>query len=527
MSALQDATVDAAVWRFGEGLIRWIERDNFRYIVSIRRELHENPELAFKEFKTSQRIREELGKIEGIRILESPAGGTGVIAVVDGAGVGKTILFRADMDALPIQEIDWSSDDAVNTRALKRRKLVTGYSCCAICGRSPDAAQRQPQEQVPSLHARSWRKTCVSKVDGVSHACGHDGHVAMLLGAARALATRRHELRGRVVLLFQPAEERHPITNPMGGAIRMIRDLAAGEELCLALGAAAAVEQPPARPESERHFTDGQDTSMDGRLLECVDEVYGAHLWNHSSAGYIGCAPGSVSANSDSLELVVEGKGGHGSAPQGTVDAVVVAAQLVTALQGIVSRNVSPTESAIITLGKIEGGFAPNAIAESVRILGTVRTYTSAVKRLMRRRINEVARGIAASHGTACNIVVKYNDGYPACMNDATCAAGVIAAASDVMGDKLSARLVGSPTPNMVGEDFAFFLDRKPGAFFFVGSNPDAIFGMDPALPPEPEEEEHGAKKFIMHHTPEFDVHEGALWCGAAMWVALATHQLR
>lgn len=306
----------------------------------------------------------------------------------------------------------------------------------------------------------------------------------------------------------------------------MIRDLTAGEQLSLALGAAAADVPRQEQPENKRYFTDGHDTSMDGRLLECIDEVYGSHLWNYSNAGTLGCAPGSVTANSDSLELLIQGKGGHASSPQGTVDAVVVASQLVTALQGIVSRNVSPTESAVITLGKIEGGFAPNVIAESVRILGTVRTYTTPVKRLVRRRIHEIAQGVASSHGSTCNIEVRFLDGYPACVNDEACAASVIHAGKSLLGDKLSGRLLGPPTPNMAGEDFSFFLSRRPGAFFFVGSNPDGAYALDPDLPPEPEEEEHGTKKVIAHHTPQFDVHEGALWVGSAMWVALALTRL-
>eukprot|EP00747_Dinoflagellata_sp_TGD_P223723 gnl/TRDRNA2_/TRDRNA2_95433_c1_seq1.p1 gnl/TRDRNA2_/TRDRNA2_95433_c1~~gnl/TRDRNA2_/TRDRNA2_95433_c1_seq1.p1 ORF type:complete len:329 (+),score=43.47 gnl/TRDRNA2_/TRDRNA2_95433_c1_seq1:24-989(+) len=312
----------------------------------------------------------------------------------------------------------------------------------------------------------------------------------------------------------------------MGGAIRMIRDVKGGEELCLALGITPTTVPRQERTESERNFTDGYDTSMDGPLLDFVDEVYGAHLWNYSIAGTIGCAGGSVTANSDSLELLVQGKGGHASSPQGTVDAVVVAAQLVTALQGIVSRNVSPTESAVITLGQIQGGVAPNVIAESARIMGTVRTYTRPVKQLLRRRIHEVATGIASSHGPACTIQVKFMDGYPACVNNETCAAAVLTAGREMLGEQLGTRLVGPPTPNMAGEDFSFFLARKPGAFFFVGSNPDAAFGLDPALPPEPTDQEHGAKRVIFHHTPEFDIHEGALWCGAAMWVSLAMERL-
>lgn len=522
-ATVEEASIDAAVWTHSGALEPLISRELFKYIVALRRELHEYPELAFEEVKTSARIREELGKIEGVRVLDSAAGGTGVLALISGGSPGKTVLFRADMDALPIQEVDPGSAEGCAPPE-KRKKLVLGFGGCASCGHPGCDRPGDPEQRaaLPSRPAR--RKNCISAVRGVSHACGHDGHCAMLVGAARQLAAVRHQLCGAVVLLFQPAEERHPKSNPNGGALRVIRDIGAGEELHRLLrGVNGGVRDAPAlRPENERFFTDGQDQSMDGKLMDCVDEVYGAHLWNYSRAGTLGCAPGSITANSDSLQLLVHGKGGHASSPQGTVDAVLVAAQLVTSLQAVVSRNISPTESAVISLGRIEGGCAPNVIAESVEILGTVRTYTAAVKRTVRRRIEEVARGVAASHGPDCSIEVKYSDGYPACVNDAACADAVLAA-----GRKLVGQLVGPSTPNMVGEDFAFLLSRKPGAFFFVGSNPDAPFQMDPGLEPEPEEVEHGTRQVRMHHTPEFDVHEGALWCGAAMWVSLALQRLQ
>ena len=376
----------------------------FSSMVALRRRLHRQPELAFGEHRTALCVRKELISIDGVRVLETSAGGTDVLALIEGGLPGKTILFRADMDALPIAEAGTaaSAQQSGATEAALSR-------CCVLCRAPWDPVSAPDDDDEPAGAgnlARNVPKAVVSEVAGASHACGHDGHMAMLLGAARLLAPRRATLRGWLVLLFQPAEERHPLNNPMGGAIRMIRDLEAGEALCEALGVesdgngAAAVtatdgggaragvkrdvrgaEAPKsgsggadgARPpptEKERNETDGHDTSMDGRLLAAVDEVYGAHLWNYASAGTVGCAGGSVTANSDSLTIVVRGTGGHASAPQGTVDAVVVASQLVVALQTIVSRNVSPTESAVITLGKLEGGFAPNVIATSVRILG-------------------------------------------------------------------------------------------------------------------------------------------------------------
>lgn len=521
---MKDTSVDDAVWKFGaEHLSSRVSPDVFREMVVLRRRFHEFPELAHQELQTAALVRKELHAIDGVLVLDMGVGGTGVVGVIRGeAGPGKTIMFRADMDALPIQETPGCN--GVEPSA-KRRKVafVRTDGCCGLCGSAPPQLLHTETNGTAKSNERSWKKHTMSTVPGVSHACGHDGHMAMLIGAAKVLSSRRKELKGQIVLLFQPAEERHPINNPKGGAIRMIRDAKAGDELSHVLGAGPSVEQSKNHWTAEElHFTDPDDTSMDGRLLECIDEVYGLHLWNYANAGTIGCAPGSVTANSDTFEVVVSGTGGHGSSPHGTVDPVVVAAQLVQALQGIVSRNTSPTESCVVTIGKIEGGVAPNVIATSVKLLGTVRTYTMPVKRMVQRRLQEIAAGVAISHGPKCAIEVKFADGYPACVNDPTCAGVVLDAARELLGE----RLVSRPTPNMAGEDFAFFLNRKPGAFFFVGSNPNSKFALDPSVATENEEIEHGTSNVIFHHTPEFDIHEGALWVGAAMIVSLVQKAL-
>eukprot|EP00928_Gymnodinium_smaydae_P027929 TRINITY_DN21440_c0_g1_i1.p1 TRINITY_DN21440_c0_g1~~TRINITY_DN21440_c0_g1_i1.p1 ORF type:complete len:566 (+),score=70.16 TRINITY_DN21440_c0_g1_i1:100-1698(+) len=519
-----DSSVDQEVWEHGTKMLAdTVSVDDFREMVALRRQLHEIPELAFNEVKTAAVVREELKKIAGITVIEDSVGGTGVVALLRGTAAegGKTVLFRADMDALPIQEVPSGSSEM---QRVKRLKLSNG-SCCGLCGSKVSQESLSPQSSPKNaLLSRSWTKLTVSKIDGASHACGHDGHVAMLVAAAKVLATRRQKLRGCIVFLFQPAEERHPVGNPMGGAIRMIRDANAGEQLARVLGL-------PAKPaldrsswtEEQLHHKDGFDKAMDGRLLDGVDEVYGAHLWNYGCAGTIGCGGGSVTANSDSLVISITGTGGHASAPQGTVDPVVVAAQFIMAAQGIVSRNTSPTESCVVTFGKIDGGVAPNVIAKSVKLMGTVRTYTQSVKRMVRRRLDEIAFGIAASHGPMCSINVSFLDGYPACINDSTCADAVLTAGKQLLGE----RLVGPVVPNMAGEDFSFILDRKPGAFFFVGSNPNTRFVLNPSLPVDEEDYEHGSRQTLAHHTPEFDIHEGALWCGAAVWVQLGLHCLR
>ena len=435
----------------------------YHRVVEWRRVLHRQPELAFKELQTAAFIRKELTKMEGVDVLDDEAGGTGVVAIITGIERkgSRTVLFRADMDALPVQEAPLSS-------GVDR---PDGAGCCAACGSWPplphsagvtqpvaalEAQEKDPPARVQQFSAppvAAREKPATSEVEGVSHACGHDGHCAMLLGAAQLLAKRRSELIGRVVLIFQPAEERHPLHNPMGGAIRMIRDRAAGRALAARLGVtkfATRMERCEVADLSdrERNETDGFDTSMDGMFLEGIDEVYGAHLWNYAPAGTVGCLPGAITANSDSVSLTVRGTGGHASAPQGTVDAIAVAAQLVSALQMVVSRNVAPTESAVLTLGRIEGGFAPNVLANEVKVLGTMRTFTAPVKALMVRRIHQIAMGIAVSHGPACSIDVDIREGYPACVNDARCAKAVLEAAASV----LPGQHVGPPMPNMAGE---------------------------------------------------------------------------
>jgi len=309
----------------------------------------------------------------------------------------------------------------------------------------------------------------------------------------------------------------------------MIRDRAAGRALAARLGVtkfATRMERCEVADLSdrERNETDGFDTSMDGMFLEGIDEVYGAHLWNYAPAGTIGCLPGAITSNSDSVSLTVRGTGGHASAPQGTVDAIAVAAQLVSALQMVVSRNVAPTESAVLTLGRIEGGFAPNVLANEVKVLGTMRTFTAPVKALMVRRIHQIAMGIAVSHGPACSIDVDIREGYPACVNDARCAKAVLEAAASV----LPGQHVGPPMPNMAGEDFTFFLARKAGALFFIGSNPLSGFRTEEWTAADDDDVEvvHGDRRIVHHHTPEFDIHEGALAVGVAAWVALAFHRL-
>jgi amidohydrolase len=343
-------------------------------IVSIRRRLHQQPELSFQEHGTAKLIVEEL---RGARVdVRHPVARTGVVATMQN-GDGPCIALRADMDALPITE-------------------------------SSNAPYKSQNE-------------------GVMHACGHDGHVAMLLGAVRALDALRSEWRGTIKFLFQPAEEGH------AGAVSMIEDGA----------------------------------------LEGAAAAFGAHLWNFQDVGTVGVRAGPVMAAADRVTINVRGRGGHGAAPHQAVDAIMVAGHLLVALQSIVSRSVDPLDSAVISIGELRGGYGYNIIADDVFLRGTARAYREEVRQLLRRRLGEVCEGVGRTFGA--KIELEYRDGYPPTVNDAAMTDVVRRAAGRVVGEA-----VGEPYMSMGGEDMAYYLRRVPGCFFFVGSSP---LGASPRIP--------------------------------------------
>ena len=336
-------------------------------LIQWRRDFHRYPELGFEEHRTSSIIAETL-----ISFGMSPktgVGKTGVTADLN-FGEGPTIALRADMDALPMQE-------------------TSGLSFS-------------------------------SKHDGVMHACGHDGHMAMLLGAAKILSQMDKELTGKIRFIFQPAEEGE------GGARYMIKD----------------------------------------GCLEGVDEIYGIHVWNYQPVGEVGAKEGPILAAADLFDIIIKGVGGHGATPQGTVDAVIVAVHLIQALQTIVSRNTNPLESTVITIGEINGGHNFNIIADKVRLAGTTRAYTKENRSMIQRRMQEIIDGIAKSFGA--EITFNYTDGYPPTINHAGPVKKVLQAAGKVVGPG-----AGEPYLSMGGEDFSYYLQKVPGCFFFVGSAPD------------------------------------------------------
>ena len=373
-------------------------KDIEKNIIDWRRDFHQYPELGFDEHRTSKIIGEALKEM-GLA-PKMNVGKTGVTADLT-FGEGPTIALRADMDALPMQEasgLDFSS-----------------------------------------------------KHDGVMHACGHDGHMAMLLGAAKVLTQNGDCFNGTVRFIFQPAEE------GAGGARYMI-----------------------------------EDGCLDG-----VDEIYGIHVWNYQPVGEVGITDGPVLAAADMFEINLKGIGGHGAAPQGTIDAVVIASHLVQALQTIVSRNTNPLESTVVTIGTINGGHNFNIIADEVTLSGTARAYTEENRNLIKTRMAEIIDGVAKTFGA--EISFDYEDGYPPTINHTDPVNKVLKAAERVVGEK-----AGMPYLSMGGEDFSYYLQKIPGCFFFVGSAPN-----DQKLFETP------------HHCSHFTMDERALLVGPSIYLNL------
>lgn len=383
-----------------------VEREAER-MVADRRHFHANPELSFAEHKTAAYIADRLRSLDGVEDVREGVGRTGVTAEIrGGAGDGPRVALRADMDALPLPE-------------------TTGLDFA-------------------------------SGNDGVHHACGHDGHMAILLGATAVLARERASLRGSVRLLFQPAEE------GFGGAREMIKDGA----------------------------------------LDGVDQVYGLHLWNYGETGRVLVRDGPLMAASDKFDIEVRGKGGHGAVPQGTHDAIVAAAHLVTQLHTVVSRNVAPVDSAVLTVGQVNGGHNYNIIADRVRITGTVRTLRRDTRATIIQRMRELCAGVGQSF--ALEVELDYQEGYPVTENTSPPhMQRVRDAASLVVG----AEAVVETSPTMGAEDFSYFLLKQPhGAFFFVGSSPVPLDGKAEVVP---------------HHKSNFTFDERALPIGASVFVHL------
>ncbi len=335
---------------------------------------------------------------------------TGVLGVVEGGRPGKSVALRADMDALPIRK--------ENDRPF------------------------------------------ASKVDGIMHACGHDAHVAMLIGAGWMLDEVSEELPGRALLVFQPAEE----ASPTGGARPMMDDGVFREH----------------RP----------------------DVIFAQHVWPELPVGQVGVRRGAMTGASDRFRLVIEGRGGHASKPHRTTDAIVVANQVINALQTVVSREVDPLDSAVLTIGNIRGGTRYNSIADKVTMEGTVRTFRPETRETVKDRFHSLVGGVASSMGAAARI--EYRDGYPAAVNAPEWAELARETARELLGPDATPET----EPSLGGEDFGRFLREYPGAYCRLGTaGPD----------------EAGKKRL---HDPRFDIDEAALPIGAELMAQLAVDAL-
>ena len=342
------------------------------WIVKIRRELHEHPELMYEEFRTSELIRRELDKLD-IQ-YRHPIAETGVLASI-GNGNGPCVALRADMDALPIHE----------------------------------------ETDVPFK----------SKIDGKMHACGHDCHVSMLLGAAKLLKDKESEINGTIKLLFQPAEE--------GGA---------GGKLMREEG---ALENPE------------------------VERIFGLHVWPQMPSGQIGSREGTFLAATSSLSLTVKGVGGHAAVPQLTKDPVLTSARIITNLQSIISRELDPLESGVVSITVINGGNASNVIPSEVKVKGTLRSLTMDGLKELQKRVKEIAEGIAQTHGCEANVEYVGND-YPPTVNDSEMWKFAKNIGIELLGDDNVSDL----DAVMGGEDFAYYTEKVKGCFVVLGmNNPD------------------------------------------------------
>lgn len=403
------ARIDAALAANRQELIDW------------RRHLHGNPELGNREVETAKFIAERLRSFG----LEPRTGvaKTGVVAVIEGGRPGPVVALRADMDALPVTE------------------------------------------EVDLPFASKATSTWEGKTVGVMHACGHDTHVAMLLDAAKALSSVKKDLPGKVVLVFQPAEESVPQPERPAGAELMLKE--------------GAFDNPK------------------------VEAVFGLHVFSQLATGVLGYRLGPLLAAADSFEIVIQGRQTHGSKPWAGIDPIVVGSEMVTALQTIVSRTLDIThEPAIVTVGQFDAGVRNNIIPDRARLVGTIRTFDEAMRRDIHARVRRIAESVAAAHGAT--VTVAIDTGYPVTSNDPALTKRMLPTLERLAPGQVR------ELPKITGaEDFSFFANRVPGLFVIVGVTP-------------PDQMATAAS----NHSPRFYVDEGALPVGARALAQLAADYL-
>ena len=383
-------------------------RDLFSYSQEMRRDFHRHPELGFEETRTAEVVADQLSEIPGIEVVTGVAE-TGVVGLLDGEQDGPVVLLRFDMDALPVQEETGAEYASLN--------------------------------------------------DGVMHACGHDGHLAIGLTTARLLYQHRSQLAGTVKLVFQPAEE------GLGGAERMIEE--------------GVLEDP------------------------APDYVLALHLWNEKQIGWFGVTDGPMMAASETFRLRVIGRGGHGAIPEKAIDPILTASQIITSMQGIVSREVSPLEPAVVTFSSIHAGSAHNVIPSVVDLQGTIRSFSKATRELVLGRFEELAEGVGKAF--RCQIELEIQDISPAVNNQPEVAEVIRRKARELFPELM----VDDRYQTMGSEDMALMMEGIPSCYFLIGSANEAQ-GLT-----------------AKHHHPQFDFDERALIHGAALMAASAASLLQ
>lgn len=379
--------------------VRNLAKEYKEYVINLRREFHMYPEPSWQEIRTSGRVKEELTKM-GIPFKEIAK--TGVMAIIKGKNEGKTVALRADMDALQVKELN-------------------EVSYC-------------------------------SKNDGIMHACGHDGHTAMLLGAAKILNEMKDDIKGTVRLLFQPAEE-------------------------MAQGAQAMIDEG---------------------CMEGVDEVFGMHLWSDLEQGKISVEAGPRMASADMFKIKVKGKGGHGSLPHQGIDAVVAASAIVMDLQSVVSREISPLQAAVVSVGSFHSGTRFNVISSEAVLEGTTRCFNPDIRERFPKIMERIIKNTAASY--RAEAALEYTFGTPPTINDAPSSERAAKAIDKLYG----AEAVALMEKVTGGEDFAMYLEKAPGAIAFVGVR----------------NEDKGCN-YPQHHE-RFNIDEDALEMGSALYAQYA-----
>ena len=360
-------------------------------LVATRRDLHRVPELAFQERRTGALVADRLDTL-GWKVTRGVAE-TGVVGLLEGSRAGRTVMVRVDIDALPIQE---------------------------------------PGD-----------RPYISQVDGVMHACGHDGHTAVGLTVAELLSRYKDSIKGQVKLVFQPAEE------IAAGAVRMIEE---------------GVMEDPA-----------------------VDRVLSFHLWSPLPVGQVVSQPGPIFSSADEIKITVKGKGGHGGMPHLTVDPIMIASHVVTALQVVLSREVPPSQASVLGFGTIHGGTAFNVVSDQVELTGTVRTLDDSIREQIMKRTEEIAEAVA--RGFRGEATFQHVRGVPVVVNDGSVARLVAEVAAPIVGEENVVTIA----PSQLGDDVTLFLRKAPGCYFLVGcSNP-------------------GKGITASHHSAEFDIDEDSL----------------